>query len=52
MTTTETKQPNTVSGAEWLINFLDLVPKEREESNLHAHDGLLLGRFVAHDGDW
>ena len=32
MTTTETKQPNTVSGAEWLINFLDLVPKEREEN--------------------
>jgi len=32
MTTSETKQPNTVSGAEWLINFLDLVPKEREEN--------------------
>jgi hypothetical protein len=32
MTTTETEPPKTVSRAEWLINFLDLVPKEREEN--------------------
>jgi predicted dithiol-disulfide oxidoreductase (DUF899 family) len=32
MTTTETERPKTVSRAEWLINFLDLVPKGREEN--------------------